>query len=173
MNIFDIALLITIGGCLIAGVFRGTLKELFSILGLYLGTYAAFNYYMKLARLLSSVISNTVALKTLSFMIVFCEIYIIIIILGVLIRYVLKIKPSGWIDRFLGAITGSLKGIFIVAIALIIFTVSSPRGYILLKKSIFSPRLAVISEAVVETASREIRVDFTEKLAALKKAWKP
>ncbi|MBC8433107.1 MAG: CvpA family protein [Desulfobacterales bacterium] len=172
MNLFDIAILITVGGCLIAGIIRGPFKELFSISGFYLGTFAAFNYSMKIERFLSSVISNTVTFKALSFLIVFCEIYIIIIILGAIIRYFLKIEPSGWPDHFLGATMGTFKGILIVAIALIIITVISPKGDILLKKSIFSPRLAMVSEAMVEIASGEIQDEFADKLADLKKTWK-
>lgn len=172
MNLFDIAMLITVGGCLIAGIFRGPFKELFSILGFYLGTFAAFNYSMKIERFLSSVISNPASLKILSFLIVFCEIYIIIIILGAIIRYFLKIELSGWLDHFLGATMGTFKGILIVAIALIIIIVISPKGEILLKRSKFSPRLTVVSEAMVAMAPEEIRDDFADKLADLKKAWK-
>lgn len=172
MNLFDIAMLITVGGCLIAGIVRGPFKELFSLLGFYLGTFAAFNYSMKIERFLSSVISNTATLRALSFLIVFCEIYIIIIILGAIIRYFLKIAPSGWPDRFFGATMGTFKGILIVAIVLIIITVISPKGDILLKRSIFSPRLAVVSEAMAEMAPRKIRDEFADKLADLKKTWK-
>lgn len=42
-----------------------------------------------------------------------------------------------------------------------------------LKKSMLSPRLAVVSEAMAEIVSVEIRDEFTDKLSVLKKAWKP
>ena len=173
MSLFDIAILITVSGCLVAGIFRGPFKELFSILGFYLGTFAAFNYSMKIESFLSIAITNTALLKTLSFLIVFCGIYIIIIILGAIIRYILKIEPSGWPNRFLGATMGTFKGILIVAIALIIITVIAQQGDISLKRSRFSPHLAVVSEAMAEMAPVDIRDEFADKLSVLKKEWKP
>lgn len=173
MNLFDIAILIAVGVCLVAGIFRGPFKELFSILGFYLGTFVAFNYSMKIESFLSIAITNTASLKTLSFLIVFCEIYIIIIILGAIIRYILKIEPSGGPNRFMGAIMGTLKGILIVAIVMIIITVISPKDNILLKRSSFSPRLAVVSETIAEMAPVDIRDEFADKFANLKREWKP
>lgn len=170
MNPFDLAILITIGVCMIAGIYRGPFKELFSILAFYLGTYVAFNYCTKLAGLLSRAISNTMALKMLSFLIIFCEIYIIIIISGAIVRYLLKIELPGWSARLLGSIMGMFRGFLIVSLALIII-VCLPTGYDLLKKSKFSPYLTVVSETMAEIVSREIRDEFTNKLTDLKKTW--
>jgi len=99
MNFFDIIVIVILGYCLIRGVFRGFIKELSSIIGVLGGFYAAFTYYMVVAKPLSKWIANSGYLNILSFLIIFCGVFIMISILGVIINYLLKIVFLGWLDR--------------------------------------------------------------------------
>jgi len=53
MNFFDIIVVVILGYCFIRGIFRGLIKELSSIVGVFGGFYAAYTYYMMVAKLLS------------------------------------------------------------------------------------------------------------------------
>ena len=171
MNFFDILVIVILGYCLIRGVFRGLIKELSSIIGVLGGFYAAFTYYMLVAKLLSKWITNTGYLNILSFLIIFCGVFIIISILGVIINYLLKIAFLGWLDRILGSVFGAMKGILIVSVLLIAFTAFLPKGTPVIKDSLLSPYVTLISEKVAKVVSKDMKHAFSSKIATLKKAW--
>ncbi|MBC8433364.1 MAG: CvpA family protein [Desulfobacterales bacterium] len=172
MNFFDITIIIILGFCLIRGVFRGLIKELSSIIGVLGGFYAAYSYYMVLARPLSRWISNDAYLNILSFSIIFCGILILISILGVVIKYVLNIAFLGWVDRICGAGFGITKGILIASVLLITLTAFLPKNAPVIKNSMLAPHVTLISEKMAKVVSKDMKHNFTAKLAELKKAWK-
>jgi len=172
MNFFDIIIIIILGFCVIRGVFRGLIKELSSIIGVMGGFYAAYSYYMVLARPLSRWISNVAYRNILSFLIIFCGILIIISILGVVIKYVLNIAFLGWVDRICGAGFGIIKGILIASVLLITLTAFLPRNAPVIKNSMLAPHVTLISEKMAKVVSKDMKHKFTAKIAELKKAWK-
>ena len=172
MNFFDIIVIVILGYCLIRGVFRGLVKELSSIIGVLGGFYAAFTYYTTVAKPLSKWITNTGYLNILSFLIIFCGVFIIISILGVIINYLLKIAFLGWLDRILGSVFGAMKGILIVSVLLIAFTAFLPKGTPVIKDSLLSPYVTLISEKVAKVVSKDMKHAFSDKIATIKKAWK-
>jgi len=160
VNFFDIIVIVILGYCLIRGVFRGLIKELSSIIGVLGGFYAAFTYYMLVAKPLSKWITNTGYLNILSFLIIFCGVFIIISILGVIINYLLKIAFLGWLDRILGSVFGAMKGILIVSVLLIAFTAFLPKGTPVIKDSLLSPYVTLISEEVAKDVSKDMKHAF-------------
>lgn len=171
MNVFDIAVIIILSYCLIRGVFRGLIKELSSIVGVIGGFYAAYTYYMEVAKHLSPWISDTAYLNILSFLILFCGVFIIISILGVIIKYILKIAFLGWFDRICGAGFGVIKGILIISILFILLTAFLPKGSTVIKDSQLSPHVALVSEKMAKIVSKDMKRDFEARIAELKKAW--
>ena len=171
MNAFDIFIVVVVGFCLIRGVFRGLIKELSSIIGVLAGFYAAYTYYVKLAHLLSRWISDTGYLNIFSFLIIFCCVFILISVLGVVIKYLLNVAFLGWIDRICGAGFGLIKGILIVSIVMISLTAFLPKGSPLIKKSLLAPHVALVSETMAKVVSKDMKGEFASKIDALKKAW--
>ena len=171
MNSFDIFIIVVVGFCLIRGVFRGLIKELSSIIGVLAGFYGAYTYYMKLAKLLSKWISDTGYLNILSFLLIFCGVFIIISVLGVVIKYLLNIAFLGWADRICGAGFGLLKGVLIVAVVLITLTAFLPKGSPLIKKSRLAPHVAMVSETMAKVASKDMKDQFVVKMTELKDTW--
>jgi len=172
VNFFDIIVIVILGYCLIRGVFRGLIKELSSIIGVLGGFYAAFTYYMLLAKPLSKWITNTGYLNILSFLIIFCGVFIIISILGVIINYLLKIAFLSWLDRILGSVFGAMKGILIVSVLLIALTAFLPKGTPVIKDSLLSPYVTLVSEKIAKVVSKDMKHAFSAKIATIKKAWK-
>ena len=105
-------------------------------------------------------------------MIIFCVVFIIISILGVIINYILKIAFLGWVDRICGAGFGALKGVLIVSVLLIALTVFLPKGSPVLKNSLLSPYVTAVSEKMARVVSKNMKHSFTKNLAELKKDWK-
>jgi membrane protein required for colicin V production len=171
MNFFDIIVIIILGYCLIRGIFRGLVKELSSIIGVFGGFYAAYTYYPLLAKPLSKWITNIGYLNILSFMIIFCGVFIIISILGIIINYLLKIVFLGWLDRVSGAMFGAMKGILIVSVLLIALTAFLPKNTPVIKDSLLAPYVTLVSEKMAKVISKDMKHDFSTKIATIKKAW--
>lgn len=172
MNLFDIAIIIIVGFSLIRGFFRGFIKELFSVIGLFVGFYAAYTYYQQIAKFLSQWITNASYLNILSFMIIFCGIFFIISILGVIIKYVLNISFLKWADRIFGAGFGAIKGILFVSILLIMLITFLPKGTPIIKKSWLSPHFLLVSTKMASVIPEEMKRNFTDKIRELKRVWK-
>jgi membrane protein required for colicin V production len=171
MNFFDIIVIVILGYCFIRGIFRGLVKELSSIIGVFGGFYAAYTYYPDLAKPLSKWIANTGYLNILSFLIIFCVVFMVISILGIIINYLLKIVFLGWLDRVSGAMFGAMKGILIVSVLLIALTAFLPKGTPVIKDSLLSPYVTLVSEKMAEVISKDMHHAFSTKIATLKKAW--
>ena len=172
MNFFDIIVIVILGYCLIRGVFRGLIKELSSIIGVLGGFYAAFTYYPLVAKPLSKWITNTGYLNILSFLILFCGVFIIISILGIIINYLLKIAFLSWLDRILGSVFGAMKGVLIVSVLFIALTAFLPKGTPVIKDSLLSPYVTLVSEKIAKVVSKDMKHAFSAKINTIKKAWK-
>ncbi len=171
MNYLDIIIVVILSYCVIRGVFRGLIKELSSIIGVFGGFYAAYTYYMVVAKLLSKWISSPEYLNILSFMLIFCGVFLVISILGVIINYLLKLAFLGWFDRFCGAVFGAMKGMLIVSVILISLTTFLPKGTPVIKDSLLSPHVTLISEKMIKVVPKDMKDVFTTKITELKKEW--
>jgi membrane protein required for colicin V production len=172
MNPFDILILVILGYSLIRGLFRGLVKEISSLIGVFGGFYAAYTYYKFLANLLSGLIQDISYLNILSFLIIFCSVLIVVSVLGIIIKYLLNIAFLGWVDRVGGVVFGLAKGILIVSILFISLTAFLPQGSAFVKNSVMAPHVSWVSEKMAKVISQEMKQDFMSKLGELKKAWK-
>ena len=171
MNPFDILILVILGYSLVRGLFRGLVKEISSIIGVFGGFYAAYTYYHALAKLISRLIHNVSYLNIVSFLIIFCGVLIAISVLGVIIKYLLNIAFLGWVDRIGGVIFGVAKGVLVVSVIFISLTAFLPQGSAFIKNSVLAPHVSRVSEKMAKVVSKEMKQDFTRKLGELKKAW--
>lgn len=172
MNPFDILIIVILGYSLVRGLFRGMVKEISSIIGVFGGFYAAYTYYMVLAKLLSGLIHDVSYLNILSFLIIFCCVLIIVSVLGVIIKYLLNIAFLGWVDRIGGLVFGIIKAILIVSVLFISLTAFLPKGSSFIKNSVLAPHVAWVSETMAKVVSKQMKQDFMTKLGEFKKSWK-
>ena len=172
MNPFDILILVILGYSLVRGLFRGLVKEISSVIGVFGGFYAAYTYFKVLAGMLSGLIKDVSYLNILSFLIIFCGVLIVVSVLGVIIKYLLNITFLGWVDRIGGVVFGIAKGILIIAVLFISLTAFLPKGSAFLKNSVLAPHVSWVSEEMAKVVSQEMKLDFKTKLGELKKAWK-
>ncbi|MCD6185467.1 MAG: CvpA family protein [Deltaproteobacteria bacterium] len=172
MNPLDMLIVVILSFCMIRGVFRGLVSELFAIIGVLSGFYTAYTYYLKIANPLSAWVSNRAYLNISSFLIIFCVTFLVINFLGLLVRYILNIVFLGWVDRIFGSIFGLIKGILIVSILLIAFTSFLDKGAPVIRNSILSKHVMLISENMARVVTKDMKKKFTKKIKVLKKAWK-
>jgi membrane protein required for colicin V production len=77
----------------------------------------------------------------------------------------------GWLDRVSGAMFGAMKGILIVSVLLIALTAFLPKGTPVIKDSLLSPYVILVSEKMAKVISKDMNHAFSTKIATLKKAW--
>jgi membrane protein required for colicin V production len=171
MNPFDMLATVILAFCVIRGIFRGLIKEMSSIVGVLAGYYAAYSYYSEIAKLLSSWMTNSAYVNILSFLVIFCAVFFIVSILGVIIKYALNIAFLGWFDRICGSLFGSIKGVLIVAVLVVIFTAFLPQGSSFIKDSVLAPHVTTISEKLVKFVSKDLKQQFSSKIEHVKKFW--
>ncbi len=171
MNVFDIIIIIILGYTLIRGLFRGIVKELSAIVGVLAGFYAAYHYHSEIAHLLTRWITDFPYMKLLSFFIIFCFIFFIVSILGLIIKYILNIAYLGWLDRLFGAAFGVTKGALIISVLFILITTFFSGKPALIKNSRLSPYVAAVSEIMINFSSEKMRKDFRGKIEKVKKSW--
>ena len=172
MNPLDMIIIVIFGFCLIRGLFRGLIKELSSIVGVFAGFYAAYTYYSEVAGLLSRWIADKNYLNLLSFLIIFVVIFLIISILGIIIKYLMNIAYLGWIDRICGGGFGSIKAILISSVLLFALTTFLPKGTPVVRDSLLSPHVTFISERLAKIVSKDMKQQYRLKIKELKKTWK-
>jgi len=172
MNPLDIVIATVLGFCLIRGVFRGLIKEVSSIIGVFGGFHTAYTYYPLLADPLSRWIANAAYLNILSFSIIFCGVFFGISILGIVIRYIFNAASLGWVDRICGAGFGGIKGILIVSVLLLVLTTFLPRNASIIKDSLLSPHVTMVSAKLAKVVPKDMREQFLDKFDGLTEAWK-
>jgi len=170
MNPFDIIIIVVLGFCFIRGIFRGLIKEVSSIIGVIGGYYIAYNYYLKIALPLAEWNFNAQYCKIIAFMLIFCIVFTLISLLGVLIKYLFNIAYLGLVDRICGALFGIIRGLLIVSVLLVVLTSFLHNGDII-KNSIISPHLILFSENMAKVIPYEMKNKFIVKIEEFKKKW--
>ena len=171
MNPFDMAIVIILVYCVVRGIFRGLTKEISSIIGVLAGFYAAYTYYMELAKPLARWIADSGYLNIVSFMIIFTVVFLMVSILGIIIKYLLNITFLGWVDRICGAGFGLIKSVLIISVFLIVLTAFLPKGAPIIKESVLAPHVSIVAENMAKVVSADMKKNFLEKIKALKKMW--
>ncbi len=169
MNTFDIVIAVLIAFFIIRGVFRGFVKEFFSIVGVFVGFLGAMRYYERLAALITGEIINPAYLPIVAFLVIFAVVYFIISVSGVIIKYLLKITLLGWVDRILGAISGGLKGGLISAVFLLVLITFLPAGSPLVTRSHLAPHLLSTIEKMALVLPKEMHRRYNGNIKAVKK----
>ncbi len=171
LNSFDVVIVVVLGFCLVRGLFRGLIREVSSIIGVFGGFYGAYTYYPLAEALLVEGIGETAYSGILSFLALFCLIFAAVSLLGVAIKYLLNIAFLGWLDRLCGVLFGFTKGLLIVSVLLIALTTFLPRNSPLIRESKLSGYVTALSEMMVTMVPKEMEKTFFTRIEGMKESW--
>jgi len=126
MNIFtwaDYVIIAIIGISVLISIIRGFIREVLSLIVWIAAFFIAFKFSSQVAAIFSPYIDNNTLRLTISFAILF----LIVLILGGLISYLISILIAKTkltlIDRTLGIIFGFIRGVLVVAVLLLLLSV--------------------------------------------------
>ncbi len=114
------------------GIWLGLLKQVTGFIALYLGYFAASHYNDRILPFLRDISENPKVIFLASYVILFVVTYIVVMLLGKALGYVLHLTITGWFDRLLGAVVGFGKAmILVVLIHMVLGTILAPENQML------------------------------------------
>ncbi|TEU03510.1 CvpA family protein [Candidatus Aerophobetes bacterium] len=126
MNWLDVVWLIVIVFFLVRGAMKGFFREIFGLLGVFVGLIVAVNYSQGVGNIIRGEITrlSPQIAKGISFAIIFVGIALIGGLIGLVFHGMLRSSPVKGIDRGGGLILGLLEGGVVCSVILIFLTIS-------------------------------------------------
>jgi membrane protein required for colicin V production len=172
MNPFDVFIVFFASYFIIRGIFRGLIREVAAIVGVLGGFYLAYTYYPLISKFLSDWLHLTQYIHLLSFMIIFCAVFITISFAGAAFKYLLNVVHMSWFDRICGAGLGAVKTILMTSVVLMALTAFLPKDAPIIRKSLLAPYVMVLSGQMAKLVSEDMKQKYKSKVDELKKSWK-
>ena len=166
MTTFDIIVFSILGLSILLSLFKGFVKEIFSLLS-YLGGYLiASNYQQDFAQVLMESITSKAIAKLVAFITIYILTTIIISLIGRVIHsMIMSATKLSIFDRLIGGIVGFGKGVVIV-VAIIFPIQFFPNIYQMLTKD--SQTAPYLAKALQLINQKSASLNIKEKLDNLK-----
>lgn len=116
MTVFDYAVLGILGISVLLSILRGFLRETLSLAGWVAAFFVAKLYTLQLAPMLPQSIPGEPLRLLAAFLILFLATLLVASLLAIALAEVFKKIGLGWLDRWLGALFGLLRGVLVAGI---------------------------------------------------------
>ena len=114
------------------GIWLGFLKQITGLLALYLGYFAASQHHDRILPVLRGISENPKVVFLASYLILFVATYVVVMLIGKVLRHIIQLTIAGWFDRMLGAVVGFAKAaILVVLVHILLGTVLAPENQLL------------------------------------------
>lgn len=114
------------------GIWLGLLKQVTGLVALYLGYFAASQYHDVIFPVLKNVSDNPKVVFLTSYVILFVATYIVVMLIGKGLGYVISLTITSWFDKILGGLVGFAKALILaVMLHMILGTVLAPENQML------------------------------------------
>jgi membrane protein required for colicin V production len=118
ITILDLGIGVLVLLFLIRGLLRGLVLEVAGLVGIFLGLFLAGQFYPQLVPQLAGILENPRWVAGLAYGAIFALTLVFVAICAALIKRFMALTFTTWLDSFLGALVGLLKGVFVCAIIL-------------------------------------------------------
>ena len=114
------------------GLWLGFLKQIIGLIALYFGYIVASQYHDRLFPFLRDFSENPKVIFFCSYALLFVATYLLAVLLGKALHFVIQITMVGWFDRLLGGILGLAKAVLLVVLMhMVLGTVLAPENPLL------------------------------------------
>ncbi len=114
----DIALMVVLGYFFLRGLFRGVVKEVVAVLGLFVAFWVASVYWPLGDEHLRAIFDQPGQRGVTSFIIIFMVVYFLVSIISIFVDKIVRITITPLLSAFLGGLVGVLKGVLICGVFL-------------------------------------------------------
>ncbi|MGB9712343.1 MAG: CvpA family protein [Dissulfurimicrobium sp.] len=162
-NILDFIITIIIAITVLRGFFVGFSRSAASLLGILLGFWVGMTHFSILSDRLTPFIKEEIFRSLIAFFLLFILVYMAFIIIGIIIKGLLKTLHLSLVDRIMGGLIGLAKGLILTGVIIFLLTVFLPARSPLLADSLLYPRLSQISQALCALVPDHIKGRFMWK----------
>ncbi|MBI4383649.1 MAG: CvpA family protein [Nitrospinae bacterium] len=147
MTTFDTIVGIVLIVSVVYSVFKGMVREIFSLLAYFGGYFAALRFQGDASAHVQKVLTNPTAARIVSFILIFFCVSILISFIGKGVRALMKSSGGlSGMDRVMGGLIGLLKGLVLAVIVLAPLELFPDLYRSLTKGSMIAPNLEAISK---------------------------
>lgn len=133
-TVYDFVVLGILVLLVVRGAWLGFLREITGFVALYFGYFVASQYHKDLFPFLEEVSTNPKVVFLTSYVLLFVATYLVCMLLGRGLRYVVQLSFTSWFDKVLGAIVGFGKAlVFIVILHMVLGTILAPENQMIRK----------------------------------------
>jgi len=156
MNTLDYIIIGFLLLLVIRGIFRGFIREIFSLCGVIMGLWLGNHYQPLLTDLLKQYLPLPQYIPTLSFILLFIAAIVICDLLGWGLKLLVKNALEGWFDKTSGAALALIKGLLLTSIILVVLTFFFPGNKApFISKSTLAPRIIKTYQQMTEVISAD------------------
>ncbi len=169
MNLLDIVVLTIIGSFVALGLWKGLIKQLFSLAGIIIGYIAAISFYEQISTFFTSLDKDIASI--VSFIAIFVSCILLSSLVGLFVGKLIKIADLSWLNRVAGGLLGFLKGLLILMIIVVILVAFLPSESKVLRNSVTLPYVMSVAQVINNIIPMHIKDNFEEKLEELRSYW--
>ncbi|MDR3172109.1 MAG: CvpA family protein [Treponema sp.] len=162
--IIDLIFMVLIVIFVIRCALRGFIEEVLSMAAVVFGSLGAFLFYKNGAAFIRTQFPSLAAVQfipeLLAVMILFFSIYVLIKLLGRILKDIIERVKLGMVDRILGIIFGLIEGISLVSLVVFVLSLAQPiffKDTPFLDRSIFAQRLLPMIHSGVIPLLKEVQ----------------
>jgi len=171
MNGLDWVIVVAGGICILRGIWRGAVSQVFGIAGVLGGFLLASRNYEALARQIADTFPKVGVAPVLSFLLIFFLTWLCVGMLGYFLGKLLRLTGFGFLDRLLGGTVGLAKAGILAVILVWLLTLFLPPESPHLRRSILLPYVHQFARILVLATPQRLQDQFDRKRREIEKYW--
>jgi membrane protein required for colicin V production len=156
---------------LIRGLYNGFIREIASIVGLFIGFFLANRLYSSVVPLAERFIDDSSYAHIFSYVVVLSGTFLGVLLVLAILRNIFRMTLLGGLDRFAGGAMGLVKGTVLCAIILMVLTAFMPSDTETLKTSKLAPRINMLTTSMSSLLPESMRDEVRDKGGYLHEMW--
>lgn len=171
MNGLDWILIVVALFCVLRGIARGAVSQIFGLAGALGGFLVAAHFHQAVGEQLKQVFPQFNGAPVLSFILLLFLTWFCVGVVGFMFSRALRKTSLAFLDRLGGGVVGFVKALILALILISGLTLFlSPRSPFL-ARSALTPYVYEIARLVVQATPENVQQKFEEKRRALEKQW--
>ncbi|NLI82971.1 MAG: CvpA family protein [Deltaproteobacteria bacterium] len=163
MNALDWFLIVVFLLCLLRGLFRGAVSQVFGIVGAVGGLLVAAHFHQPLAAQINRVFPAFAAAPAVSLVVLFLLAWFSIGMVGHWITSAIRKTGLGFPDRILGGGIGLLKALVLAVVVTMTLSLLLPSRSRLLERSVIVPHVQSVTRFLLEATPETVRKQLDDR----------